>query len=132
MSDQSEKKAFEQFAKAEGMSMEPHPNHAMFLDPVTAGARKAWTEAIYFCSRTLLESAVGEVNNDLPPLRARIKYRRGDATKWNRGQVVAHDEGKAVIRTRVGHYRALSPDDAEFFVEDQSMQSAGRKSDEWY
>lgn len=130
MSDQSEKKAFEQFAKAEDMNLEAHPHHYLFLDPVTAGARKAWKEAIYFCSRTLMESASGEISDDLPPLRSRIKYRRGDAKKWNKGQVIAHDEGKAVIRTRVGHYRALSPDDAEFVIEDQPIQPNRSGSDE--
>lgn len=107
MESAAEKRAFELFAKAEALNTAPAD---------TATARKGWVAGLQFCCRTLLEATRAGDETNLPPVLAAIKYRRGGATKWNRSQVVAHDQGKAVVRTKAGHYHAISPRETEIVV----------------
>lgn len=68
---------------------------------------------------------VHEVNPRLPPVNWEGYYtKKGVTENWFEGKprwywcvVVAHDQGKAVVRTRKGHYHAHSPDEFEFSKE---------------
>lgn len=53
----------------------------------------------------------------LPPLNWEGYYTRKGGTRWFWCVVVAHDQGKAVVRTKSNHYHAHSPDEFEFSKE---------------
>lgn len=71
-----------------------------------------------------------EVNPRLPPVNWEGYYtKKGVTENWFEGKprwywcvVVAHDQGKAVVRTRKGHYHAHSPDEFEFNKEPEGYR----------
>jgi len=58
----------------------------------------------------------------LPPVDWEGYYTRKGGTRWFWCVVVAHDQGKAVIRTKSGHYHAHSPDEFEFSKEPEGYR----------
>ncbi|WP_394131866.1 hypothetical protein [Marinobacter nauticus] len=57
-----------------------------------------------------------------PPVDWEGYYTRKGGTRWFWCVVVAHDQGKAVIRTKSGHYHAHSPDKFEFSKEPEGYR----------
>lgn len=58
-----EQKAFEAWAKSQGLSMEQHPLHYLFLDPKTDAARDGWNAARRYMQRIGLEAGLGEADH---------------------------------------------------------------------
>ncbi|MDC0657090.1 hypothetical protein N6L27_03675 [Leisingera sp. SS27] len=51
--DGIEQDAFEEWARGQGMNMNQHPLHYLFLDPVTNGARQAWKAGLMHCKERM-------------------------------------------------------------------------------
>lgn len=62
------------------------------------------------------------VNPKLPPLDWEGYYTRKGGTRWFWCVVVAHDQGKAVVRTKTNNYHAHSPDEFEFSKEPEGYR----------
>ncbi|NDM57334.1 hypothetical protein, partial [Klebsiella pneumoniae] len=54
--DSKEQNAFEEWASKEGMNMERHPLHWLFLDAKTYSARQGWKAALKY-ARNMLSAA---------------------------------------------------------------------------
>lgn len=62
------------------------------------------------------------IEGELPPVDWEGYYTRKGGTRWFWCVVVAHDQGKAVIRTKSGLYHAHSPDEFEFSKEPEGYR----------
>lgn len=62
------------------------------------------------------------IEGELPPVDWEGYYTRKGGTRWFWCVVVAHDQGRAVIRTKSGHYHAHSPDEFEFSKEPEGYR----------
>lgn len=58
----------------------------------------------------------------LPPVNWEGYYTRKGGSRWFWCVVVAHDQGKAVVRTKTSNYHAHSPDEFEFSKEPEGVR----------